>query len=397
MPSFKVPPDTDATIAMQCGHCARWTTGPTTATESHGDVCATCAEDLPRCAGCDAIDGDDLIEDIYGDDHCHGCTLGRYGWNACADCERPGHSWDLRGSDNGYVCDGCRSNRYWECESCEFLLSSGSHCEDCDDDAGDSDYIHGYYYAPSPEFHGDGPTYLGFELEINTPSGGLDSVARIAMETLGPLGYLKEDSTIDRGFEIVTHPMAHAWASKHFPWELLDELRRMECCAEQYDGGLGLHVHVSRAGFDGPAHVLRWLQLFYDNTDKIDGIARRRNDEWAAWRRFDRRNAKEHAKGESGGCRYVAINTCNSQTFEVRVFASTLDKTELRAALDLVAASVEATRETTAPADVDADDDTAWDAFAESDAYRLSWAAFAEYVAAHDAYAALHSMITEGI
>lgn len=375
MPNITVPPDAD-TIATRCGYCLRWTTGETFATESHGDVCLACAEEMPRCASCGDVGDDDLAEDIYGDQRCRPCTRAHYGYSECADCERPGRDFDMRGSDNGYVCDDCANVRYWECATCEYLLSTGTYCEDCEDERGEeSDYIHSYDYSPTPQFHGDGPTYLGFELEINTPVGDLDDVAWRTVGKLGDLGYLKEDSSItDGGFEIVTHPMSHDWASRHFPWDLLDELRRQGCTADHDE--IGLHVHVSRAGFDDAEHAERWLTLIYDNSDKVDVVARRRSGAWAAWDTTEKkRYVKDYAKGELRGARYSAVNCQNTHTFEIRVFKSTLRRTELRAALDLVAASVEYTRVVhTNP----------------------TWDEFAACVAVDDAYAALHSMITEG-
>ena len=283
----------------------------------------------------------------------------------------------MNSSDNGYVCNECSSARYWECDACDYLISSGNYCSGCEDEneSPESDYVHSYGYAPSPDFHGAGPTYLGVELEINTPRYDLDEIARDVVNALGSLGYLKEDSSIPCGFEIVTHPMSHAWASEHFPWELLDELKRRQCDTDTDDNGLGLHVHVSRDGFDDAEHAERWLTLIYDNSDKVDIVARRRSGEWAAWDVTEKKSRiKEYAKGEAQGRRYSAVNCQNDHTFEVRVFASTLDKTELRAALDLVAASVEYTRTAAAP----------------------TWDEFTAYIAVEDAYAALRSML-EGV
>jgi hypothetical protein len=58
-----------------------------------------------------------------------------------------------------------------------------------------------------------------------------------------------------------------------------------------------------------------------------------------------RARAAAHAKGETGGAfRYQAINVCPEDTFELRVFASSLHAQEVQAALAFADASVEYTR-----------------------------------------------------
>jgi hypothetical protein len=227
-------------------------------------------------------------------------------------------------------------------------------CPDCP--SGDS-RIHDYSYKPDPDFYGVGPLFLGVELEVSVPDYLISRAADLCDERLGRLAYLKEDSSVD-GFEIVTHPMSHAYATESFPWHMLRELDDLGASADD----AGLHVHVSRAGFRDSAHVYRWLKLLYRNAEHVTAIARRDSGEWAAWSGNDRMRAKDYAKGRRNGARYSAVNVQNRETFEVRVFASTLDTDELRAALDLVAASVEYTRGLTV-ADITHGDGWTWDAF----------------------------------
>ena len=231
------------------------------------------------------------------------------------------------------------------------ILNAGQHetCDDNSDDDSDadsydgyesSDLVYDYSHKPDPAFHGSGPLYLGLELEINTPLGELDDAARLAVSELGGLGYLKEDSSIQDGFEVVTHPMSHDWATDHFPWPMLEKLRDMGCSPD----GNGLHVHISRAAFNGPLHIYRWLKFFHRNQQQVIRIARRESPHWAAFSAHSRRHAKTLAKGEVWGERYSAINTNNATTLELRIFASSLIDREVRAALDLAAATVEYTR-----------------------------------------------------
>lgn len=248
-----------------------------------------------------------------------------------------------------HVCDGFFEN----------ALPCDTHCSDCceaetdyddyDDEYGDSDMscnglVYDYSYKPDPDFHGDGPVHLGMELEVEVRRSAYTETARCAVQHLGSLGYLKEDGSIRCGFEIVTHPMSHAYAGENFPWEMLTELAALGA-----EGGdeVGIHVHVSRAGFSGPAHAYRWLKFLYRNAAAVQSIARRQESQWASFEHYDRVNIKHYVKRTMYGRRYAAVNVCNSNTFEVRVFASTLERREVQAALDLVAGSVEYTRHLT--------------------------------------------------
>jgi hypothetical protein len=126
----------------------------------------------------------------------------------------------------------------------------------------------------------------------------------------------------------------------------------------------GIHVHLSRAGFDGPSHIFRWLKFIYRNQPAVTALARRADSPWAEFHDDDRRAVKDYAKGSHGYYRYRAINTLNPDTFELRVFASSLQPVQVQAALGFAAASVEYTRHLSVAAIV-RDDAWAWPAFTD--------------------------------
>jgi len=289
------------------------------------------------------------------------------------------------------ICETCRDNGYVSCENCGAWNRVGDDCgngcdDDPDDEADDDDgcscpvcldggepadaVVHDYDYKPRPIFHGGGPLYLGAEIEVGTPPGGYRACARIAASHLGRLGYLKDDSSIGDGFEIVTHPMSYPWAVDHFPWRMFEELRYNGCRATTRTG---LHVHLSRDGFSCPSHVYRWMKFIYRNERQVTTLARRVSPEYAAFTDSDRQAVKYYAKGAKSA-RYQAINSGNDDTFELRIFASSLDPQEVKAALGFAAASVGYTRQLTVP-----------------DICRggWGWPAFAAWLADQPAYAPL--------
>lgn len=333
-------------------------------------LCATCVQHLKQCERCDRYgSAGGMDTTIYCGLACEEC---REEYERCADCRYL--ALELRHVDNGdSVCSDC-ADSYHPCGDCSSLIVyDEDYCTDCRDNSRD-DRIQYHCYKPEPVFHGDGHLHLGLELELKTRPSTLRDCVGIAIEQLGDLGYLKEDGSIgNHGFELVTHPMTYPWAIQHFPWSLLPELHSI---GAYIDADVGIHVHVSRAGFASPAHVYRWMKFFYRNEFQATQLARRVSDQWASFDSYARSEIVNYAKGDRDGLgRYQAINVHPEHTFEVRIFASSLRPQEVQAALAFVAASVEYTRELSA---IDIARYRGWE-----------WTAFVAWVRDHDIYAPL--------
>ena len=299
--------------------------------------------DLVVCCGCgDVLDLDNARRATGERYVCSGCVSDFF---ECDVCELVSDETQL--ADNGnYVCAPCRyEHHYYACDHCETLIQSGDYCDYHQDvvdaDVSSLDCIHYSDYKPTPVFHGTGPLFLGMELEITVPYGQLESCAAEALDRLGALGYLKEDSSIrPDGFELVTHPMSYAWAMESFPWPLLRELAALGCHGE----GNGLHVHISRDAFTDTCHTYRWMKFIHRNASDVQRLARRVSHDWAAFDSDTRSRIKNTCKGKDCTPRYSAINTQNDTTYELRVFASSLQQQQVQAALAFAAASVEYAR-----------------------------------------------------
>jgi len=168
-------------------------------------VCVECAPQAhTRCAGCD---------EWYRD--------GSSG-SDCVTCDRCDalvpDSQTIETVRGSTICDECRQDWYWQCQSCDGWNRDGADCgngccgEDCDcedcrdeDDEGCGGLIHSYDYKPYPVFHGAGPLFLGPEIEIETPYYRDDDCAKIADSHLGALGYL-EVRQLDRQRVRDRHP-----------------------------------------------------------------------------------------------------------------------------------------------------------------------------------------------
>lgn len=385
----------------QCDECGRLTV-----TDSHQvrgfyanlDLCGNCVRDVfVECFSCCLLVRSTRSSSANGEEYCEPCYDEQF-----TECEYCDAVLD-RDDEEGCDCDGAIGRRSANdvsdpctCHSCRAYRDQQTEQSPQRDGT-----VHYYSYRPEPVFRGDGPLYLGMEIEVTTPSSRYyrrdeDSRALRAgdvYDSFGDIVYVKEDSSISHGFEIVTHPMTYAWAHENFPWDKWNFLAAQGIGADE---STGIHVHVSRAGFSGASHSYRWLQFFYRNAMMIKRIARRTDGTYSRFDNAQRHMHKTAAKGFNTGVpcnrcwscrnnyqcetlprpeRYSAINLTNRETFEVRVFASSVCPQEIQAALGLVSASVEYTRSIDANAILRG---AAW-----------TWAPFTDWVAQRPEYTAL--------
>ncbi len=345
----------------RCDRCRGLTREPITTAEDQR-LCRSCAAGLVGCVSCRALTDPSLRTDT-GEIVCARCAMVFF--DRCFGCAR--YSDASRYVSGGQrVCRRC-ADGFRSCTECDTLLRAGRACDPC----ARPDRVWNYSYKPDPRFHGDGPLFLGLELEIIVPEHSYAECVALASEELGGLGYLKQDSSIrPTGFELVTHPMSFGYALERFPWLLLEALAERGC---ETDSTVGLHVHASRAGFASPAHIYRWLKLLYRNESAVARLARRRSH-YAPFDVLARAKARDTAKSHQhalGLDRYQAINPYPRHTLELRVFASSLDVQCVQAALAFTAASIHYTRDLRVT-DVRAG---AWE-----------WARFAAWAAAQPAY-----------
>lgn len=203
-----------------------------------------------------------------------------------------------------------------------------------------------------------GVPYYGMEIELT--SDCTEGERNIIQEQFGNIVWAKQDCSVE-GFEMVSHPMTARWAAENFPWDIVDHLASWG--ADVMEESNGLHIHVSRAGFNGWSHLFSWLKFLYRNPDEVKDIGGREAGEWGAFRKDDKRMqfgwlrhnmANKNKKlpmwnrtdttGVEYPRRYIAVNLQNRDTVEVRVFSSTTSGRTLRQRFELIAGSVEYTR-----------------------------------------------------
>ena len=299
---------------------------------------------------------------IEGNNYCENCAEtyyeengGEHNYIQCPSCE------DIIHRDNGcwfsdtLYCEYCHDNNVYTCDECclEYWDGDGHECPE------DESAIHSYSYRPSPYFFGKGQYYLGFELEVEARRTSRYEGAESVQNALGAHAYMKDDGSLNDGFEVVTHPHTLSAYQTDFNWDFISTLKS-NCFRSWNTETCGLHVHVSRTAFgtgDNPwgrvdrevlilkrqAHELRFMKLIYDNQRQVERIAGRSNNSYATFEDKGRLVHKLKSGYQNSG-RYSAINTENDATLEVRVFKGSLRKERVLSALEFVTASVEYTR-----------------------------------------------------
>lgn len=182
------------------------------------------------------------------------------------------------------------------------------YCDNCIDQHRGG--IQSYYYKPAPIFYGEGPCYLGVELEID--DGERDSVAK----KLTGIG---------------------SWEAEHIYAK--HDIK--------HDGSLngGLHLHVNRNSFGKTeeaqeaaiARILFFVETHRNELLRFSRRTKRQLEKWAA--RYGRKDSpKKVPDSAKTSCaeRYVCVNLTNDCTIEFRIFRGTLKYNPLIATLELV-------------------------------------------------------------
>jgi len=228
----------------------------------------------------------------------------------------------------------------------------GAVCADCAEDLAeqreDADacgIIAPYSYKPAPDFRKErweNTLYIGFELEVECDSADyLDEVAERVLELGGERYYAKSDSSLEYGFELVSHPAT--WKAHRAVSRIHEVLQELKDAGAYAASTCGLHFHLDRKWFE-PVDEVKLTRFFHNAREQIFRISGRSSwlklEEWARVEYFGLsslvyglRYALKMGERRSPSCRYLALNFTNKNTIEIRIFASTLEHAEFLANL----------------------------------------------------------------
>lgn len=300
-----------------------------------------------RC-GCD-VDSDYDLHGVYRgsdiEDWCEDCIDGYAATCCCCGLVRVTACGQFYATvDDDTVCLSCYRDFYSTCYSCDQAVNDDDTCSDdwgntycycCfnnrDDDSNED--IHDYDYKPIPTFYGGGGTiHYGIELELSTDDS--DNATYVTDAMGRDRVYCKRDSSIDSGFELVTHPhtlKAHRelWA-KFFANSVSDD-----CTADKN----GMHVHIQRR-YLSRLDVQKMVVFMNRAAHKpfVEFVADRPVEQWAKVCGY--KDNFNYRATDRDSDRYCAVNVSNSATVEIRIFRGTVDKDRLFANLEFCDALV---------------------------------------------------------
>ena len=260
--------------------------------------------------------------------------------------------------DHISICENCYEVRYHRCERCNCLVHDSDvfwehddcYCRSCYEEITDR-CIKDYYYKPSPIFNKmpeeSRVRYYGIELEIDCggrDEDNADSLYNIANRE-DDLLYIKSDSSLDEGMELVSHPCSVQFHKRLFPWkEIMKEAVELGYRSHN-TSTCGLHIHIGRNDLgetpEAQEEVISRIMFFFESHwNEIFKFSRRGEyavNRWASRYGYKDRpkdileDAKKNRKG-----RYTCVNITNSSTVEIRIFKGTLKWNTFMAAIELV-------------------------------------------------------------
>jgi hypothetical protein len=261
----------------------------------------------------------------------------------CELCGRQSpNAYDFTQRSEMLICFSCEEDWAW-CGSCERDINTSTEnynwdyeeCYQCYERRY-SDWLQEWDFRPMLSFHpmppqGAHPLYIGMELEVswNYKQASMRWLDK-HMPNHQDLLYAKEDSSVNNGFEVVTHPMQPDWALKNFPFSAFqDGIENFGM--KLTDASTGTHIHMNKDAFT-PAVLWKFLQIHMKlpefcgivggrGTEAGFGSFNPRRHQGANFLGVDRRQLLEIAKKKGkfdNPERYVAVNLRNEYTLEMR-------------------------------------------------------------------------------
>lgn len=312
-------------------------------------------KEIPRCDSCGkTFPTEDLVE-FEGQYLCPRCL--QSATTFCTRCGRRIWIDENAGDSSTPLCQSCSDRYYTTCSRCGRTIPESDayyddedepYCYDCHTRYCSHSGIHDYSFKPDPIFYGDGPRFMGVELEIDG-GGEINSHAESLMDIANANGlehiFCKHDGSLDDGFEIVSHPMSLEYHLTETPWvNILSKAISMGYTSHQART-CGLHIHVSRDAFGSTiesqdiaiARVLYFVEKHWNEMLKFSRRTQRQLDRWAARYGYKEHpdEMMEHIK-KGYGNRYTCVNLTNETTIEFRIFRGTLKYNTLIATLQMV-------------------------------------------------------------
>lgn len=341
-----------------CNDCGKIMEGEPEYENPNGKpICEDCNDNYSICDDC----GERVLSDethtawTRNGDEIYICEDCMDNYSTCCDCDHlvpsdTTYSATSRRGGEITICPSCREDDYFSCGSCgEIFHSDNMHgdyyCEHCyEEDSSEYENIRECHDNPTLVYQPvkkNGLRYFGFELEIDQLSdNGKRELSDKLADYQNNKFFMKEDGSLNCGFEIVSMPCTYDYLYNEFPFEKIIE----DCLnydARSHNGGTcGLHVHINKSSFKNQDLAqVKFLYLFEKFWIELLAFSRRGHElNFCRKNFFDIKGGNLMKKSKiSQESRYYAVNFTPRNTIEIRLWRGTLKLTTLMACLQMTA------------------------------------------------------------
>ena len=157
--------------------------------------------------------------------------------------------------------------------------------------------------------------------------------------------YIKSDSSLSDGMELVSHPCSLQYHKTEFPWADVMKKAVSMYYRSHNTNTCGLHIHIGREDLgenvEEQEEVISRIMFFFESHwNEMFNFSRRSEyavEHWASRYGYKEKpkdileDAKKNRKG-----RYACVNITNYDTIEIRLFRGTLKYNTFIAAIEMV-------------------------------------------------------------
>ncbi len=307
------------------------------------NFCKSCHDDNQcQCRGCDTSINRMFMHEFYEEKYCNDCFKKKF-----VNCQWCGNF--------------CKKS---EIKQCEHEGRTVKICRRCFRVR----HIHSYDYKPKLVFYTTridnergqdfrrnrkGNVYYGIELEVESTErnqeDGEDRNIELISKNIPDFMYAKRDSSLNNGFEFVSHPTTWQWLMENKnKWNNILNLRNFGLRSFNTTT-CGMHIHVSKREFTR-MHLYKFMKFFYQNQSFIKKVSQRTKTTFNRWSSFnhddDTLSLAKKARYKNQNCnKYVGVNLLNNDTVEIRVFRGTMKPRTFWKNLEFVRGLIEWTRD----------------------------------------------------
>ena len=146
---------------------------------------------------------------------------------------------------------------------------------------------------------------------------------------LGPIVYCKTDGSLNSGFEIITEPMTYDFIMKNKEKFKQAFKKISKLGAYSYNADTtGFHIHLSKQAFINQDHIEKFAYLIHKDIALSEIIAKRESCSYGYIKKFEKDiDILNYIRKEMNDPhdRYKAVNFCNRNTIEVRIYKGNLN------------------------------------------------------------------------